>query len=335
MSMERILKTERVLATMHVLEKYSDEDHGLMINEIIDYLTDIFPHIDFYRDAIRNDLRDIKKSRFFDLIESGKVGMPSKYSYVGRPFEIHELRILVDAVVSARFITKNEKNRIVNKLKNLTSVHLAESLQNQLYINQSASTDNTQMHLFIDKIHRALQENKQLQFKYGRYNVKKEFVLSRQGELRTFNPYVLYWNNDYYYLIGVEDEKPEKFFHLRVDRMRDVELVNKSFKKEDFDVPTYLDRLFHMYTGKEVFLKVEFHEHLINVIIDRFGKDVEIEETGNNTFILRTKAIMGEGLVRWMLTWGSDAKVYDPPELIEALQKESEKMYEIYLERPL
>ncbi|QGS68317.1 WYL domain-containing protein [Oceanobacillus sp. 143] len=142
-----------------------------------------------------------------------------------------------------------------------------------------------------------------IQFKYGRYNVQKEFTLSHNGLTRELHPYALVWNNDYYYLIGKYVGK-EDMVHLRVDRMVDVNMTDQPFKvDEHFDTSEYMNRLFHMYSGAEKDLKVRMNNSLINVMIDRFGEDVYIEEDGANAFILRTKAIISDGLVKWLLTW--------------------------------
>ena len=99
---------------------------------------------------------------------------------------------------------------------------------------------------------------------------------------------------------------------------------------EHFDISEYMKRLFHMYSGDEKDLKVRMSNGLINVMIDRFGEDVYIEEDGADAFLLRTKAIISDGLVKWLLTWGSDAKVIDPPELVQMMKEECEKLYKMY-----
>lgn len=119
--------------------------------------------------------------------------------------------------------------------------------------------------------------------------------------------------------------------HYRVDRMREVASCQEVFVRDPgFNITKYTEMLFHMYSGEEALIEIEFDLHLINVVIDRFGRDVAIRSIGESAFRISTQAIISDGLVRWLLTWGSDAKVLTPPTLIERMREESEKLYKTY-----
>lgn len=143
-------------------------------------------------------------------------------------------------------------------------------------------------------------------------------------------PYGLVWSQDFYYLI-VEPVGEKGKRHFRVDRMRNVFVSDNSFVKEaNFDMNEYLKKLFHMYVGEEITMEVEFDNHLINVVIDRFGPGADIRPMNNGRFKFFTKAILADGLVRWLLTWGSDAKVIYPQKLVDRMKEETEKFYHTY-----
>ncbi|MEC5425888.1 WYL domain-containing protein [Virgibacillus sp. C22-A2] len=325
-------KIERILALMQVLNKYTDENHELSLIELTDRLIEEFDeNTEITSSAVRRDLKELQSSKYYDLIAYQEdKGLPMTFSYQNKVFEIHELRLLMDAIPSARFITKTEKGKILEKIKELTSNALASNLENQIYVNELSGNEESNVKYIIFDLHNAIQDNKVIQFKYGRFNVNKQFILSNEGKYRELHPYALFWNNDYYYLIGKYPNKKD-IRHFRIDRMRDVFVTDSSFlKDQDFNLSSYTQQLFHMYSGVQKDLKVRFDNHLINVIIDRFGKGVYIEPDGKDTFILRTKAIISEGLVRWLLTWGSDAKVLDPPELVKKMKEECAKMNEMY-----
>lgn len=330
-----IRKSERMLALIHVLKKYTDEENELTISEIVQHLHNEFDgSIEIHQSAVKRDLKELANSKYVDLfVNNDGEGLPNFYSIKHRLFEIQELRLLMDAISSARFITKSDKQTILSKIKNLTSAPLASHLENQIHIDDYAISEAKRVKYNIFTLHTAIHEKRVIAFTYGRYNVEKEFVLSNDGKPRALHPYGLVWNNDYYYLIGKYDHSGE-MVHLRVDRMQDVQIMNEIYEKdESFDFSDYVSRLFHMFTGVEKDLKVRFSNHLINVMIDRFGKDVSIEKDGEDAFILRTKAIISQGLKNWLLTWGSDAKVIDPPELVEMLKEESRKLNNIYNEK--
>src|SRR5690625_96222 len=225
-------KSERMLGLIEVLKKYSGEDHELELKEITSLLSAMLDEAyEFQSSAIARDLEELEQSSFFDLIvnHEGK-GFPKYYSYQNRLFEIQELRLLMDAVVSARFITKEEKEKMLDKIKQLTNKELAVKLENQIYIAENASGEENKVKYYIYNLHNAIHENKIIRFKYGRYNVQKEFNLSHDGKERELQPYALFWNNDYYYLIGltVEDE----IRHFRIDRMVDVHVTDQLRSEE-------------------------------------------------------------------------------------------------------
>ncbi|WP_197046745.1 helix-turn-helix transcriptional regulator [Oceanobacillus salinisoli] len=330
--MAEIKKSERILGLIHVLTKYTDEENELTARDILDRLHDEFDDtVEFHESAIKRDLRELEDSRYIDLIVNNEGdGLPKYYSYQNRLFEIQELRLLMDAISSARFITKKDKENMIAKIKKLTSHFLAKHLENQIHIEEFAIGEARQVKYTVFTLHHAIHEKRVIRFKYGRYNVKKEFVLSNNGDPREIHPYGLIWKNDYYYLIGKYEHK-DSLIHLRVDRMLDVQITDQNFQMiEHFDITEYVNRVFNMFTGVEKDLKVRFSNRLINVIIDRFGKNVSIERDGEDMFILRTKAIISDGLVGWLLNWGSDAQVIDPPELVQQMKEESRKLHEMY-----
>lgn len=114
--------------------------------------------------------------------------------------------------------------------------------------------------------------------------------------------------------------------------MRGITITEKTFIKDpSFDMNKYLKKLFHMYAGDDISMEVEFDNHLINVVIDRFGPQADITPMNNGRFKLITSAIYADGLVRWLLTWGSDAKVLHPPKLVDRMKEETEKLYRTYI----
>lgn len=318
---------------IHYLTKFSDEYHSVTVQDIYSHVLELHDGADFHIDRVRRILKEMESIEAFSIVkyQEGE-GKPAYYSYDGRLFELYELRILIDAVVSARFITKIEKMKIVEKLKELTSVSLAKKLENQIYINENASANNKQVRYWIDKIHRAISDGKQITFKYGRYNIDLEFVLSREGAYRIVNPYALHWDNDYYYLIATEKNHEDTIIHYRIDRMRDLAIVQNAANVNPlFNVTEYTSQLFHMYSGERKQLNAKFKHGLINVITDRFGTNIKVKRVDEAWFLLETKVILSEGLLRWMLTWGSDVQVIEPVELVQWIVDENKKIKEMYL----
>lgn len=327
--MRDIRNKTRIVKLKEIFYNETDDTSKLCIEDIIKRLQQEFgDNYTVEKKAIKDDIDALNENDFCIIEEQGKKNKKF-YSHQDKTFEIHELRMLIDAVSSARFITRKETEGIIEKLKNLTSKNLGKKLQNQIHLDGTIKSEDPYVKLYIDKIHTAISENKELNFKYGNYNVKKEFYLHHDGELYSVKPYALVWNNDYYYLVAI-DERKGCLVHYRVDRMRNVDIVDMHFKKDDFNIRKHLNSTFNMYPGKVEIIEIQFDNHLINVILDKFGKDANIRRVDDNSFILRASAAVNKGLVRWILTWGSDAKVISPESLAKEIENEAQKMIGLY-----
>jgi predicted DNA-binding transcriptional regulator YafY len=327
---DRVNNKERLLKLMEILREQTDEDHELSFEELMLHFKLAYgTEMKLNKNSLKDDIDHLIQSGFDVTINQVKEGLPKYYSHQYRLFELYELRMLIDAVVSARFITKDETKNLIRKIKKLTSMHQAKMLQNEILIDSSVKSESPMVRLTIHEIHQAIAEKKSITFQYGRYNVDKQFTLSRGGGRYYVKPLALTWTNDFYYLIAFFKEADE-IRHYRIDRLRNVEVKEETFTFEPFDVSKYVQSTFHMFAGSEEWIKIRFHNELINVMLDKFGKDVNINKEGEEHFILTTKARHSEGLASWILNWGSQAKVISPPSLVEKIKTEIEKMNEIY-----
>jgi hypothetical protein len=319
----RLLKVQQIL-----FEETDEHRHELNIQELINKLEQAFPGASFDRRTIRSDMQLLDDMDFEIIQNRGKQGS-IYYSHQNRLFETYQLRLMIDAILSAKFITEKEKTTLIDKVKQLTSKHIAKSLPNPILFSQSANMDYDSVKLNIDQIHQAISGDHIITYKYGRYNVNKEFVFSRDGGTYRVEPYALIWKNDFYYLIARYLENGE-IRHYRLDRIREIEISDETFVREKLDFHSYVNRSFHMFAGEEIRVKIEFSMDLVNVVIDRFGQDVDIRKVDEETFLLTTKAKLSDGLINWILTWGNKAKVLEPESLRERIIDKIRKMKEVY-----
>jgi len=159
---------QRLLKIMEVLERKTDEDHEISINDLILKLkAEYGPEYKVGKKAIRDDINTLISTNY-DLIENtDKVG-EKYFSRQNRKFENYELRMLIDAIYSARFISRTDRERLIKKIKSLTSEHLARKLENRIYMDPRVVCETKELKINIDKLHTALQERKFIKFKYGR-----------------------------------------------------------------------------------------------------------------------------------------------------------------------
>ncbi len=322
--------SHRIMKIRELLLNETDELHEMSVEELVEKLKLSFgEEYEVDKRALKRDISALNDTGFEVIENTGGKGK-KLYSHQDRIFETYQLRLLVDAVLSAKFVTEEETDRIIGKLKLLTSRHIAKSLPSPLIYSQPSSVDYKQIKFNIDKIHTAISESKHLKYRYGTYNASKEFTLHRDGGWYDVQPYALIWNNDFYYLIG-KFMKTGEMRHYRVDRMRDVAVEEgRRFKKEPFDLTAYVGKSFQMFSGEEDWIKIRFSNILINPVLDRFGMEADIRPADEDHFILSTKASVSDGLIGWILNWGSKAKVISPQSLVQQIKEETEKLQELY-----
>jgi predicted DNA-binding transcriptional regulator YafY len=327
---ERIDNKDRLLMLRDIFEAETDEENELSIDDIMEKFKTIYgSEVKLNKNSLKDDIDHLIENNFDVTINQVKEGLPKYYSHQYRLFELYELRMLIDAVVSARFITKEETKQLIRKIKKLTSKPQAKMLQNEILIDSSVKSESHLVRVAINDLHHAIAERRIVTFQYGRYDLDKEFVLSHGGDDYRVKPLALTWTNDFYYLIAYFF-KAEEIRHYRIDRLRNVQLTEETFPYDPFDVTKYVQSTFHMFAGSEEWIKVKFQNHLINVMIDKFGKDVSIQKVDNDHFVLTTKARLSSGLVSWLLNWGGQAEVLSPASLVDTIKEEIKRMQKIY-----
>lgn len=326
---------ERLLAVYDILQRETDEETEYSLEEIIQKLKEKFGEtFTVKKEILRKDLQALDETILPIVVNSGPHGK-KYYSHQERLFELSELRMLMDACVSAQFLTKKETENLIKKIKKLTSRRQAGQLPHEQFAGMMVKSKNTYLKYDIDRLHRAFCENKKIAFQYGTYTVEKDFQLHRNGEFYSVKPYALIWHNNFYYLIG-EYEKLDEIRHYRVDRMRNVRVVEEQvgYVREKIDIGEYMQRTFHMFASPDVErIELLVDNDLFNAMIDRFGLEQNYEKKGENQFIVRAEAAVNDGLIAWLLNWGSKVKVLSPPGLVQRMKEEAEKLYEIYHEK--
>ncbi|MGS2778719.1 helix-turn-helix transcriptional regulator [Robertmurraya sp. GLU-23] len=325
----------RLLVLKEIFLRETDEDNQLSIKKLVEKLQIEIPGCTANEKKVKKYI-EILKDTGFEIIDNTEKYGKKIYSHQDRLFEKYQLRLLIDPILSARFITEEEKRNIVSNVKKLTSSHVAKSLPDPIVYQQSINQDYNLIKLHIDKIHDAIFENKLIKFQYGDFNIEKEFQLRKGGEHYQIKPLALIWESDFYYLIGEdtkysEEDNPRNY---RLDRMRDVVITENKFVKNRRDISSYVQQSFHMFGGQDEWMTLQFQLNRValNGVIDKFGVDADIRKGEDNTFILKAKAKLSEGLKGWILGWGRHVKVLSPPSLVEDMKQELEKMTRAYEE---
>lgn len=318
----------KLLYIVKILAEDSDENHIISTKELIQKLA--LYGISAERKSIYDDIARLQDFGY-DIIQSAENRNGAGYYMASRDFELAELKFLVDAVQSTRFITQKKSNELIRKLEHLTSRYDAKQLQRQVYVNGRIKTDNESIYYLIDALHKAIQENRQISFQYLEWNDKKQLVPRKNGSEYIVSPWMLISNEENYYLVAY-DEAAARIKHYRVDKMSQICVLKENriggehYKK--WNPAEYMSQTFGMYGGHTEEVSLVFPSHLIGVVIDRFGRDIPIRPVGEK-LKARVKVAVSPPFFGWLAGVGSEIQIQAPEkvrteytEWLETLLKE-------------
>lgn len=321
-------KLKLIYIIKYLLEN-TDEGHKVTMADILGYLESY--EITAERKSVYADIEAIRELGI-DVIGE-KIGRDFYYYVVSRDFELAELKLLVDAIQSSKFITEKKSSELIKKLQGLVSVHEAKQLQRQLYVSGGTKTINEGIYYNVDTLHNAILTNSKITFRYFQWNVKKEMELRRGGELYKVSPWALLWEDENYYLIAF-DSIYNEIRHYRVDKMLEISSLKESREGkeyfEKFNLAEYGKKNFGMFAGEEETVKLEVHNRLIGVILDRFGTEVMIIPADENHFRVNVKVSVSNQFFGWLFGLGSDVRILAPENVKEKLKEEIKRIEQQY-----
>lgn len=321
-------KFKLIYLIKYLLES-TDEEHKVTMTDILKYLESF--DITAERKGIYNDIETIREIGID--VQGEKIGRNFYYYVADRDFEIAELKLLVDAIQSSKFITEKKSAELIKKLEGLVSVHEAKQLHRQVYVSGRTKTINENIYYNIDAIHSAIGANKKIRFQYFQWNIKKEMELRRDGTFYEVSPWALLWEDENYYLIGF-DARNNEFRHYRVDKMLKIsclDLVREGREKfEKISMADYTKKNFGMFAGEEEIVKLEVHNRLIGVVLDRFGTDIMIIPAGEEHFRINVRVAVSNQFFGWVFALGDDIKILGPEHVVSKVKEEVRKLGERY-----
>lgn len=308
----------KLLYLLKMLEEYSDEEHPLTTAEIIQRLEK--QGISCERKTVYSDVACLVDFGYDIIQVSNRRG--GGYYLASRNFELPELKLLVDVVQSSRFITAKKSRDLIRKLEKLAGRVDAGKLQRQVYVAGRIKTENESIYYNIDQIHNAIQNNRQIRFDYMEWNLKKKLV--PRGERRTVSPWALIWKDENYYLAAY-DGCSGILKHYRVDKMGSVEMLSEARQGleqfELLDLAAYTNKTFGMYGGEDEVVVLEFPKELIGVVLDRFGKDVDLRPVPEERFSVRVRVVVSGQFFGWLAGIGPQARILSPDKTKDAYQR--------------
>lgn len=324
-----INQKRKLLYLKDILSRETDETHGLTMKQIIEELARYDVSAD--RKTIYQDLEELSLYGL-DILSEHR-GRDVVYYLGSRDFELAELKLLVDSVQSAKFISQKKSRQLIAKLGTLLSRYEAGRLSRQVLLTNRVKTVNESIYYTVDDLHNAMLDNVQIRFRYGQWTVKKTMEPRRGGRWYQVSPWALLWDDEYYYLIGY-DPLDKKIKHYRVDKMMGLTRVEEPREGEKEyaaqEKAVLGDRVFSMYGGEPRRVSLEADNSLAGVFLDRFGTDMILRPAGEDRFATTLEVEVSPPFLGWLFALGDKVVITAPDDLREEMKKEARRLLSQY-----
>lgn len=308
------LNSLKTFYVMQILLERTDETHSLNGTQIGSILKKEYG-ITMDRHTLYGEIDKLCSVGLDIIKQEGKTG---GYYVASRQFELPELKLLVDAVQSSRFITKKKSSELIEKLETLCSREEAKQLESQVVVYNRPKTVNETIYYNVDMLHSAIYHDRQIKFRYVEWTVQKKQEFRHGGAFYTTSPLHLIWDDENYYLIAF-DEAAGKTKHFRVDKMRDMEILEESRSEassaDQTDLAGFSKKTFGMFGGTDLQVRLRCRNYLAGVVIDRFGSDVWILPQNNGYFTATVTVTVSPQFFGWVTAIGKDMRIEGPEDV--------------------
>lgn len=320
----------KLFALKEILEKETDDSHGITMARILELLS--MRGIKAERKSIYDDLRTLREADILDLV--GPQGQNRTYSVGERVFQLSELKMMIDALQSSKFLSEKTTRDLIKKLESFCSKYEAKELNRQVVLANRVKSISSSSVLFrtIDAIHRAITANAQVSFQYFDYDLKKQKHYMKKGERYVVSPWAMIYTDDNYYLLAYTEGK---FKHFRVDRMdkaeamiteiAEVEVASltregaEAFAK--LDMSAYTKYTFSMFGGETVPVTMVFQNRMMGAVMDRFGRDVVVVKEDERHFRVTVSVSVSQQFYGWVFGLGKSVRIVGPESVKEGMKK--------------
>lgn len=307
----------KLLYLLEVLLKNTDENRCMSSQDLIDYLAE--KEIFVERKTIFSDIETLKQYGIDIGLSKSKNN--KGYYIISRDFELAELKIIIEAILSSRYISIKKSKELITKLSDLVGPSERASLKREVFVQGRVKTENESIYYNVDILHNAMLDNKQISFLYLDWTVDKQLVPRKNGKLYKVSPWALTVKDENYYMVAY-DEDGHMIKHYRVDKMKDITPVAKSQRIgkdqfDAFDLGQYTNRNFGMFSGEEEIITLHLPINKIGIIYDRFGKDIDVRKINEETVSCRVKVLVSQQFYGWLVGIGKDVIIDKPSTVAE------------------
>lgn len=327
MKYEKIQRVKYV-KLLEILRNESDEDKPLTTIELIDKLRAMNIAID--RKTLYNDLSILNQTGYEIMCNRSST---NEYFIVNRDFDVPELKILMDAVQAAKFISENKTEELLQKIAKLGGRYRQGLLMRDAVCFETDKHSNESVYYSVNEIEHAMNDNKKIKFRYYDFDFKCEKVYRKNGGFYEVNPICTLISQDNYYLVCYSD-KYDNVANYRIDRMENVSMLNDYRTPCDllnnFDKNKYRKQIYGMFNGESETITLEFNDEMIDCIVDKFGEKTKIRKITSNKYSVTVDVIVSEQFFGALAGLGNKIKIVSPDEVAKEYKNFLMNIIEIY-----
>lgn len=305
----------RLLRILQLLQD-TDEQHPISTAQIEVALRERFG-IETYRITIQKDVAALEAAGY-DVVTTRST--QNKYYLASRAFELPELKLLIDAVESSKFITERKSRVLVEKLTALAGSHQAGELKRNISISDRIKPKNEQIYYIMDAINEAINKKRKISFLYFAFDGDKRRKLKNDGEKYIFSPYTLTWNGDFYYVVGFSD-KHGKVATFRVDRIYSVPKLLEGPavpRPKDYTIADFSEKAFRLFDKEHERVTLLCEDGMMNTVLDHFGEKIKTERADETHFRTTVEVALSPTFFSWVFEFGGGIRIEAPQSVKEA-----------------
>lgn len=293
----------------------TDEAHPVTVSQMIDYLA-------------RHDIAAERKSIYDDIDGLRSYGLDIEYRkaqdggyfIANREFQLPELKLLVDAVQSSKFLSLRKSNELIAKLEKLASRHEAQALRRQVYVTHRIKNMNESIYYNVDALHSAIAAGSRITFRYFDWDMNGKKKYRHEGKRYRISPWALLWDDENYYLVGYDAEHAERR-HYRVDKMESIAQTGEERLGKElfagFDPAAYSRKVFGMYGGEPQKVTLRFESSMSNIVFDRFGRELILTPDREGGFTVTVEVVPSPQFFAWLTGLGAPVKILSPQPIVQ------------------
>ena len=293
----------------------TDEAHPVTVSQMIDSLA-------------RHDIAAERKSIYDDIDGLRSYGLDIEYRkaqdggyfIANREFQLPELKLLVDAVQSSKFLSLRKSNELIAKLEKLASRHEAQALRRQVYVTHRIKNMNESIYYNVDALHSAIAAGSRITFRYFDWDMNGKKKYRHEGKRYRISPWALLWDDENYYLVGYDAEHAERR-HYRVDKMESITQTGEERLGKElfagFDPAAYSRKVFGMYGGEPQKVTLRFESSMSNIVFDRFGRELILTPDREGGFTVTVEVVPSPQFFAWLTGLGAPVKILSPQPIVQ------------------